>query len=170
MDGRAIGDFGLNGVASGFTLSTSSSLTPGVAAGVLYAQGKRVSFPTGASPGAAPANATNYLFYNSTSGFYYQSSPAAATAGDALIGQVTTSASAVTAVSQATSIFSQIVAAPSGPGNFTLPHMLGRTPVGAVVRMTSGGSIWFQSPRDMDATNLYLVASAAGVTAKVLLW
>jgi hypothetical protein len=36
--------------------------------------------------------------------------------------------------------------------------------------MTSGGAIWFQSPTDMDATNLYLVASAPGITGKVLLW
>lgn len=170
MGGRSIGDFGLNGVASGFTLSTRPTLTPGLAAGVLYAQGIRLAMPLGANPGAAPASATSYLFYNSTSGFYYSSSPVGTNAGDALIGQVVTSGSAVTAVAQATSLFGQIAATPSAPGNFTLQHFLGRTPIGAIVRMTSGGAIWFQSPTDMDGTNVYLVASAASVTAKVLLW
>jgi hypothetical protein len=36
--------------------------------------------------------------------------------------------------------------------------------------MTSGGAIWFQTPTMWDATNLYLVASAAGATAKVAVW
>ena len=36
--------------------------------------------------------------------------------------------------------------------------------------MTSPGAIWFQNPTDMDGSNLYLVASDAGVTAKVVLW
>ncbi len=34
-------DLGINGVVSGFTLSASSSLTPGVASGILFAQGSR---------------------------------------------------------------------------------------------------------------------------------
>jgi hypothetical protein len=41
--------------------------------------------------------------------------------------------------------------------------------VGAIIQMTSAGSIWFQSAM-FDSTSLYLVASEAGVTAKVLLW
>ena len=162
------GDIGLNGVVSGFTLSTSANLTPGLTTGVLNAQGKRYA-PSSVNPGPAPASSTSYLFYNSSSGFYYQASPAGATSGDALIGKVVTGATAVTAVTQATRVYGQVSAAPGAPGNFTLQHFLGRTPLGATVQMTSGGSIWFQSAM-YDATNLFLVASDAGVTAKVLLW
>lgn len=163
----------INGVASGFALSTSATLTPGLATGVLYAQGKRYA-PAAPAPGAAPASATNYLFYNSTTGFYYQASPVGATSGDALIGKVTTSATVVTAVTQSTRLFGQggtmVALAPATPGNFTVAHLLGRVPVGVQLRMTSGGVIWWQSPTDVDATNLYLVASDAGVTGKVILW
>lgn len=162
-------DRGLAGVLSGFELSPSATLTPDLTPGVLYAQGIRYA-PATASPGAAPNNSTNYLFYNSVTGFYYQASAVAATAGDALIGQVVTSAGAVTAVTQGTKIFGQVSAAPSAPGNFTVQHFLGRTPIGAQIRMTSGGAIWFQSPTDMDATNLYLVSSDVAATAKVQLW
>jgi hypothetical protein len=161
---------GCNGVVSGFVLSTSSTLVPGLTVGVLYAQGAAHAPATAPTLGPAPASQTSYLFYNSTSGFYYQASGVGAQAGDALIGQVVTSSSAITAVAQATTIMGQISLAPGSSGNFTVQHFLGRTPVGAVIRMTSGGAIWFQSPTDMDATNLYLVASAPGITGKVLLW
>jgi len=36
--------------------------------------------------------------------------------------------------------------------------------------MTSPGAIWWQAPTDLDSLNLYLVASDAGVTAKVQVW
>jgi hypothetical protein len=164
-------DLGLNGVISGFTLSTSATLVPGLAVGVLYAQGRRYAPASGPSIGAAPASGTNYLFYNSTTGFYYQASAVGATAGDALIGQVVTSSSAVTAVTNATKIFGAVSLAPAVLGNFTVQHFLGRAPVGMALRMTSGGAIWFQSPTDVDGTNLYLVSSAAaGVTGKAVLW
>jgi hypothetical protein len=163
-------DLGINGVLSGFALSTSANLTPGLTNGVLYAQGKKYAPPSAPTPPAAPPNATNYLFYNFATGFYYQASAVAATAGDALIGQVVTSGTAVTAVTPGTKIYGQLSAAPSAAGNFTLQHFLGRTPVGAVIQMTSAGSIWFQSTTLYDGTNLYLVASDAGVTGKALLW
>ncbi len=166
-------DLGVNGAVSGFSLSTSGNLTPGLTAGVLYAQGKRYN-PTPAQLaavlGPAPGSQTSYLFYNSASGFYYQASVVVATAGDALIGQVVTSANAVTAVTQATRIYGQVSLAPSGAGNFTAAHLLGRTPLGVLVQMTSGGSIWFQAALMFDATNLYLVASGAGVTGKAQVW
>jgi hypothetical protein len=162
-------DLAWSGVVSGFALSTSATLTPGVTPGVLYAQGKRYA-PTGApNPGPAPANQTTYLFYNGTTGFYYQTGAVGATAGDALIGKVTTNATAVTAVEDATKIFAQVSLAPSAAGNFTVAHLLGRTPKCAVIQMTSGGAIWFQSTT-WDGTNLYLVASDAGITGKVQLW
>lgn len=159
---------GINGVVSGFTLGTGTNLTPSLTAGVLFAQGARYA-PSGtpAVP-AAPASATSYLFYNSTSGFYWQSSAVAATAGDALIGQVVTSASAVTAFTQATKIMGQIAVSPSASGNFTVQHFLGRKPVGAVIQLTSTTLIVFQSTM-YDTTNLYLNAAGAS-TGSVLVW
>lgn len=162
------GDLGINGVASGFALSASSSLTPVLAAGVLYAQGQRYAPASTPSIPAAPVSATSYLFYNSSTRFYWQASAIGATAGDALIGQVVTSASAVAAVTQATKIMGQVALAPGATGTFTVEHFLGRKPIGVVVQLTSNIAIWFQSPA-YDATNLYLSASAAG-TATALIW
>lgn len=161
-------DLGVNGVAAGFALSTSASLTPGFSAGVLYAQGQRYA-PASAPPiPAAPASAASFLFYNSSSGFYWQASPVAANAGDALIGQAVTSASAVTAVTQATKIFGQVALAPSAAGNFAVQHLLGRKPAGASLLLTSTTLIvWQAAP--WDATNLYLnAAGAAG--GIVIVW
>ena len=163
-------DLGINGVVSGFALSVSATLTPGLAAGVLYAQGVRYAPAAAPALAAAPADATTYLFYNSVSGFYYNSSPVGAASGDALLGQVTAGASAVTAAAAATPIFGSVNASPGTAGNFTVPHLLGRAPVGAVILMTSSGSIWFQPAPRFDAINLYLAASAGGTTAAIQVW
>ena len=162
--GQLVGDAALNGVYSGLVLSTSASLTPGLTAGVLYAQGKRISLPSPVDPGPAPASATNYLFYNSVSGFYYTSFAGAAT-GDALIGKVTTDGTTVTAVVQATPIFGLVDLAPGSAGNFTVAHLLGRAPIAVILRVTSAGAIWFQST-PFDDINLYLTASAGSLTGK----
>lgn len=164
-----LSDLDINGVVSGFALSTSSTLTPGLASGVLYAQGKRYA-PSAPAPGAAAANATNYLFYNGTTGFYYNQTGNASAEGDAFIGTVTTGSTAVTAVVPASKIFGQVTLQPGAAGNFTVAHGLGRVPVAAQIRMTSSGAIWWQSPTDMDSTYLYLVASDAGVTGKIMVW
>ena len=164
------GDLGLNGVANGFALSTSSSLTPGLAGGTLYAQGTQFYSATGPTIPAAPATATNYLFYNGSTGFYWQTSAVGATAGDALIGKAVTSGSAVTAVTQATKIFGTMAVTAAANGNFTVQHLLGRAPIGLSIRQTSSGQIWFQTATDVDTINLYLVASVAGATAKVTIW
>jgi len=166
------GDLGLNGVVSGFQLATSSSLYPGLTTGVLYANGSRYA-PTALTLNAAPASATSYLFYqqeNWPSSFYYRNVLAGLTPGDAFLGIVVTNATQVTNVTQAAALFSQIALTPLGPGNFSVSHLLGRMPIGAHIRMTSPGAIWWQSPTDVDALNLYLVASDAGVTAKVQIW
>jgi hypothetical protein len=163
------GALGVNGLVNGFTLGTSSGLTPSISTGILFAQGSRYAPAIAPGLGSAPANGTSYLFYNSATGFYYQSSPVAANGGDALIGQVVTSATAVSAVSQATRIFGQVAVTASGVGDFTSQHFLGRVPVGAVIQMTANGIIYFQ-PSMYDATNLYLASSAAGLTAKILVW
>ena len=161
---------GCNGLVSGFVLSTSSTLVPGITAGVLFAQGANYAPSAAPALGPAPASQTSYLFYNLTNGFYYQASAVGAQAGDALVGIVTTNASTVVAVQQATSIFGAVSVAPSGPGNVTVPHRLGRAPLCAIIQMTSGGAIWFQAPTSYDGTNLYLVASASNVTGKVIIW
>src|ERR1039458_183596 len=49
------------------------------------------------------------------------------------------------------------------PGPFTLPHSLGVVPGSVIIELTAGGAVWFQIPM-YDATNLYLVASDAGLT------
>src|ERR1019366_1421667 len=132
-----VGDLGLNGVVSGFQLATSNSLYPSVANGILYANGSRYA-PTDPALNAAPANTTSYLFYqqeNWPSSYYYRSVLTALNPGDAFIGVIVTNATQVTSVMQATSLFGQIPAAPSAPGSFTVPHLLGRVPIGANVRM-----------------------------------
>ena len=60
-------DRGLCGVISGLGLGTSATLTPALAVGVLYAQGKRYAPTSAPNPGPAPASSSSYLFYNSAS-------------------------------------------------------------------------------------------------------
>jgi hypothetical protein len=163
-------DRGLCGVISGFNLSTSTNLTPTLSIGVLYAQGKRYAPASAPNPGPAPANSTTYLWYNSASGFHYTLAESPVTTADAYLGCVITDATRVIEVATATKIYSHLSVTSPVAGNFTLAHHLGRAPLAAVIQMTSGGAIWFQSPTMWNATNLYLVASDASVTAKVLIW
>jgi len=165
-----LNDLGISGVVSGFGFGTSATLIPALATGVLYAQGKRYAPASAPNPGPAPASSTSYLFYNSTGGFYYNLTGIAASTGDAFLGSVVTNATRVTAVTDATKLYGQVVAAPGAAGSFALAHRLGRVPASAFIQMTSSGAIWFQSSALYDATNLYLVASDAGVTAKVQIW
>lgn len=162
------GDLGINGIVSGFALSMAGSLTPGLTAGVLYAQGARYAPAAAPAIPAAPASSTSYLFYNSSSGFYWQASAVGASSGDALIGQAVASSGAVTAVMQATKIMGRIALAPGAAGNFTVQHFLGRAPAGASLMLTSSVAIWFQ-PALYDATNLYL-ESAGASTGVAVVW
>lgn len=50
------------------------------------------------------------------------------------------------------------------PGNFTLPHGLGVVPRSVNIAMTDAGLVWQQPALRFDALNLYLVASATGLT------
>ena len=165
-----VSDQGISGVASGFTLSTSATLTPGLSTGALYAQGTRYAPSSAPTLTAAPASSTSYLFYNSIGGFYYNLTGLAGTSGDAFIGIVVANATAVTSVTQATKLWGLITVAPGVAGNFSVPHLLGRKPAGTLIQMTASGAIWFQSPTMFDNQNLYLVASDPTVTAKVQLW
>lgn len=158
---------GINGVVSGFTLGLGANLTPSLTAGVLFAQGA-IYAPSAPAVPAAPASATSYLFYNSTTGFYWQAGAVGATSGDVLIGTATTSATAVTAVTQATKIMGRVSLAPGAAGNFTVPHLLGRVPVGVSLLLTSTTLIVWQATQ-WDGTNLYLNASGAS-TGVVIVW
>jgi hypothetical protein len=163
-------DLGMDGVVSGFQLGASSTLTPGLTRGVLYSQGKRYAPVVAPGLAAAPSSATSYLFYNAISSFYYQAGAVGATSGDALVGKVASSASAITQVTGSTPIFGYVNVSAAGAGNFTVPHLLGRKPLGAVILMTSSGTLWFQSPVLFDGVNLYLAGSGAGVTAAIQVW
>ena len=57
----------------------------------------------------------------------------------------------------------------TAPGDFTLAHNLGIVPSTVIFQFTDGGTVWFQPVR-YDATNLYLVASDAGVTGVVIIF
>jgi hypothetical protein len=57
----------------------------------------------------------------------------------------------------------------TAPGDFTLAHNLGLVPTTVIFEFTDGGTVWFQTPR-FDSTNLYLVASDAGVTGIVIIY
>jgi hypothetical protein len=161
---------GCNGLVSGFVLSTSSTLVPGITSGVLFAQGEDYAPTSAPTLGPAPANQTSYLFYNSSTGFYYQTGATGATAGDALVGVVTTNATTVIAVQQATPIYGSISITSAAPGNGSVAHLLGRAPLCAIIQMTSGGAIWFQTPTSYDGTKIYFVASDAAVTGRVIVW
>ena len=57
----------------------------------------------------------------------------------------------------------------TAPGDFTLAHNLGLVPATVIFEFTDGGTVWFQTLR-FDSTNLYLVASDAGVTGIVIIY
>jgi len=162
-------DRGLAGVLSGFELSPSATLTPDLTPGVLYAQGIRYA-PATASPGAAPASATSFLWWTSSGGFYYNLTGSPATAGDAYLGSVTADDTHVVSTTHATKLYGWLAVTAPTEGPFSVNHKLGRTPLGALLCPTSGGALWFQSPTMFDSTSLYLVASDAGVTGKVQIW
>jgi hypothetical protein len=66
--------------------------------------------------------------------------------------------------------FAKVSLSPGAPGNFTVAHGLGAVPALVIVRMSSGGKIWLQSPTGYDASNLYLTASEAGITGEAECW
>jgi hypothetical protein len=91
---------------------------------------------------------------------------------------LTASAEGITGYAQVWSIIpaplivvrSRVSLAPADAGNFSVAHCLGRNPTLAVIRMTSGGAIWFQSPTRFDGTDLFLTASAGGITGYCEVW
>jgi hypothetical protein len=164
-----LNDLTLSGVISGFDLSASATLIPALTPGILYAQGARYA-PGSITLNPAPANSTSYLWWNAVTGFVYGLTGLPPHQGDAYLGCLTTDSSHITSAECSTKIYGQVQVSAASPGNFSLPHKLGRTPLGALVYPTSPGSVWFQLATQFDATNLYLVASDSDVTAKVQIW
>jgi len=64
----------------------------------------------------------------------------------------------------------QVAFTTTAPGNFTLPHNLGVIPGSVIFEFTTGGSVWFQSPLKWDANNLYLIASAPGISGYAVIF
>jgi subtilisin family serine protease len=58
----------------------------------------------------------------------------------------------------------KVALAPSAAGNFTVAHGMAAAPSAVTFMKTSSGDFWLQLPTSIDATNLYLVASEAGIT------
>lgn len=55
-------------------------------------------------------------------------------------------------------------------GNLAVKHGAGCKPSRVSWDMTSGGNFWLQQPISYDETNVYLVASGEGITARALVW
>ena len=66
-------------------------------------------------------------------------------------------------------IKSSVALAPGAPGNFQVIHGLSSEPSAALIQMTSGGQIWFQTPA-YDNAYLYLVASGGTVTGNAIIF
>jgi len=126
-----VGDIGLNGVVAG---SNSPLQTRFILPDEWRSLCQRLALcARRANTGAAPANATSYLFYqeeNWPNSYYYRAVPTSLNPGDAFIGIVVANDTQVTGVTQAMTVFGQIPVTPTTPGNFTVPHLLGRVPVG----------------------------------------
>lgn len=112
------------GVISGFVLSLGSGLTPAITRGVLFAQGTMYRPESAPNLPEAPVSAMSWLFYNSSSGFYWAPSFAPATSGDAFLGWAVTGTSAVIAVS------AQKIGPPPEPDVIPLGEVLPQEPGG----------------------------------------
>jgi hypothetical protein len=113
------------------------------------------------------------LEMTSIGGLWFQSTP-----WDATNLYLTASDAGITAKAEAWLVipiitvvkFGELALTPGAAGNFTVAHGLSKPPTSVIVRMTSDGAIWLQSPTGSDSTNLYLVASDAGVTGVAEVW
>ena len=124
------------GVVSGFALSTSNTLTPGLTPGVLYAQGQVYQTTLPPSVPAMPPSSTQQLFCGLKGNFYY-SPQHAVTPGDALIGSVVSNANSVISVVQGATMAQPTVFAETygpNPGGWqlsfggSLPYISGPPP------------------------------------------
>jgi hypothetical protein len=176
-----------NGTTGGHNLIVQVTGAPGTTASVpasaglveLYSDGTNVAALTG---GSGSAGTVTSVALTMPAEFSVAGSPIA-TAGTLAVTRVSQSANKVLASPDGSSgVMSpralapldlpsptEINLAPGADGNFQVAHGLSGTPRLALIQMTSGGAIWFQSTR-YDATNIYLVASDASVTGKAEVW
>jgi hypothetical protein len=94
-----------------------SGLVPSLSIGALFAQGTLWRPASAAAVPAAPANQFSYLAYNSTSGLYWTTNPAGTTAGDAVLGWVTTNSADLLAASDQNILVGGAATAAVGSGN-----------------------------------------------------
>lgn len=70
----------------------------------------------------------------------------------------------------AAAVFTAVAFGPTAhPGNFSVPHGLGRAPHGIILLPTDAVDVWGQATL-YDATNVYLVASDTGLTGAMIVW
>jgi hypothetical protein len=149
----------IDGAAANLTLSQATGLE-------IFTDGSNYFTERGAAPAyTSPLTTKGDLFGHST----VDARIPVGTDGQVLTADSTQTLGVKWAAAAPSTVFSivEVSLAPSSPGNFTVAHGLGVTPTSALIQMTSGGQVWFQSTR-FDGTNLYLVASDAGVTGKVV--
>jgi hypothetical protein len=116
-------NFEREGVVAGFTLSAGEGLTPAITRGVLFAGGNMYRPEAAPALPAAPANAQSWLFYADGTGFYWANSRDGGRYGDAFVGWVVTTDSAVIAWSgQAVSVEEGAVATEVVPLGELLEH------------------------------------------------
>ena len=167
--GTPFGDLGLNGVTTGFTLDISETLVPALTTGVLYAHGRRIAPLADPPVPAAPDDTTSNLFFSYFQGFYYSSDVFGNSADDAYIGQVVAASGAIASVVQSTKLFGSIAYSLSGSSNASIPHLLGRVPVGAIIQPESANAPVWQSSAHYDNTNLLVTATGTG-TGLIQVW
>jgi len=80
-------------------LAGGTPLTPTISKGVLFAQGTMYRPGTAPALPAAPANQQSWLFYSTTSGWYWRNVPTPTVSDDACVGWVVTNASTIVALS-----------------------------------------------------------------------
>jgi hypothetical protein len=120
---RTLNQFGIPGLLSlttqrltndgaillGLQLGPSSSLTPSLTPGTLYAQGQLFQMTGAPNVPAMPPSSTQQLFCGPTGNLYYASDPTKAIPGDAFIGSVVSNATSVTQVTSVPLLFSPTV-------------------------------------------------------------
>lgn len=63
----------------------------------------------------------------------------------------------------------KVALTPANADPFTQAHGLGVAPLAVTFEMTSDGAFWLQNPTKYDATNIYLVPSAGGITGNAVM-
>jgi hypothetical protein len=162
-----------------YPLAPGTGLNLLIGAGYAWVAGSLIVYAGGSL--AMAASATNYVFLNPAASYAPGSNTSGFPATSMPLAVVTTTALAISAITDRRTPFMMPAAAASGPaatislttagpGNFTQAHSLGRAPTACLIELTSAGAIWFQTPTKYDVGNVYLVAADTGLTADLKLW